>query len=532
MAEIRIFSSLRFKFAVLLALFSTSMMLGAMVLLEKDIRSSLIDENIRKGVGIARGVAFNVEDPLLTGDDIYLFSAVKTAIKSAGIRYALILDEKGVVKAADNIDRVGEHFLLPPGSRPEFIADDDYRVFRIPGKGADVLDLSVPIVTLADRDIKLGEIHLGLSEEIIIQAINAMRTRMGFFIAIVLLLGGFSAYFLAAISVRPVDALVAGARAIGEGYFDQRIELRRRDEFGLLTDAFNEMATSLREKEFIKNTFERYVSKPLAEQILQHKDELKLGGEEKEVTVLFSDIRGFTSLAEDLSPPEVVEFLNRYFSDVVRVVGEYDGMVDKFMGDAVMVLFGAPLSIGSEPERAVSCALEIQLIVEEINRELTQQGKAPLSVGIGINSGPVVAGNIGSQNRMEYTVIGDNVNLASRLEGLNKAYGTKVIVSESTRRAVGDNFTFRELDFVRVKGKKRPVPIFELIEGQGALQACYEEALMLYRRKEFSAARERFESAALTYNDQASRVLARRCDIFLEKPPAEDWQGDFVSQIK
>lgn len=532
MVEIRMFSSLRFKFAVLLALFSTLMMLGAMVLLEKDIRSSLIDENIRKGVGIARGVAFNVEDPLLTGDDIYLFSAVKTAIKSAGIRYALILDEKGVIKAADNIDRVGENFSLPPGSRPELTADDDYHVFRIPGKGADVLDLSVPIVTLADRDIKLGEIHLGLSEEIIIQAINAMRLRMGFFIAIVLLLGGFSAYFLAAISVRPVDALVSGVRAIGEGNFDQRIELRRRDEFGLLTNAFNEMATSLREKEYIKNTFERYVSKPLAEQILQHKDELKLGGEEKDVTILFSDIRGFTSLAEDLSPAEVVEFLNRYFSDVVRVVGEYDGMVDKFMGDAVMVLFGAPLSIGSEPERAISCALEIQLIVEEINRELTVQGKAPLSVGVGINSGPVVAGNIGSQNRMEYTVIGDNVNLASRLEGLNKAYGTKVIVSESTRNAVGDNFTFRELDFVRVKGKKRPVPIFELIEGQDALKACYEEALILYRRKEFSAALELFESAARKYNDQASRVLARRCDIFLEKPPAEDWQGDFVSQVK
>lgn len=527
----RLFSSLRFKFALGLGISSAVILGCVMFLIEQDIRTSLIRENISKGIGIASIVALNTEDPLLTGDDTNLFSVVRNALLSPGIRYAAIAGRDGIVRAADDMTLVGKPFATSsPATEVE--GTNSYTVRRFFKGNESILDIEVPLVTKGERSLKLGEIHLGLSEDIITKAINNMRQTLLIVTLSVMLLGGFIAYWLAGVAVKPIHALVVGVKSVGEGNLNQHIELKRNDELGILTTAFNDMTSSLREKEYIKNTFERYVSKELAQQILEHKNELRLGGEEKNVTILFCDLRGFTSLAEKLTPPEVVEFLNMYFTEVINAVGRYDGMVDKFMGDAVMVLFGAPVSVGDEALKAVQCAREIEQLVEKINRDLRAKEKPGIAVGIGINSGPVIAGNIGSQNRMEYTVIGDNVNLASRLEGLNKIYGTTILLSEATGEGLNAaNLPLRELDIVQVVGKKRAVRIFELSQAAATLRDDFATALDLYRQARFAEARDIFSRLAASFDDPPSRVMAERCSNYMTHPPAE-WNGIYIAGHK
>ncbi|HAD05440.1 MAG: hypothetical protein A2091_00660 [Desulfuromonadales bacterium GWD2_61_12] len=453
------FNSLRFKFAFVLAVFSGILALGMMFLLEQDIRTSLIRENIDKGIGIARGVAFNTEDPLLTGDDIALFSALKNALRSPGIQYAVIVDTQGQVRAADDVTRVGKPFV-PFAGNDIIEKSGEYQVSRHYLGGEAILDLEVPMVTVGEPPLRLATIHLGLSEELIARQITAMRNRMGLVALVGFILGGVAAFVLAGIAVRPVHVLVAAVRAVGAGNLEQHVIPRRNDEIGILTTAFNDMTVSLREKEYIKNTFERYVSKPLAEQILKHKNELQLGGEEREVTVLFCDIRRFTALAETLPPTEVVQLLNDYFTRMIEIVSAHQGMVDKLMGDSVMALFGAPLSLGDEPLQAIRCALAMQRSVESFNEERRRLGQPPLQMGIGINTGLVVAGNIGSSMRMEYTVIGDNVNIAARLQGM--AQQGEVLVSEATYAKVGDKVEASRLETIAMKGKSRQIEVFRI----------------------------------------------------------------------
>ncbi|PLX86426.1 MAG: hypothetical protein C0618_09340 [Desulfuromonas sp.] len=459
MTHVRFFSSLRFKFALLIALFSGGLMLFSMFMLEKDIHQSMVTESLNKGIGIARAVAFNAEDPLLTGDDLYLFSSVNNALKAPGIVYAIIADDRGIIKAADDMTRTGQPFTLPTSASLNKIWQD-YRVMRFPLGDLTILDLSVPIFSVADPTLHLGDIHLGLSEQIINDAVNKMRQQVIWLTLAALIIGSLFAYLLASFFVRPVDALVEGVRAIGRGNLDQQIDLKRKDEFGLLTGSFNEMAASLREKEFIKTTFERYVSTPVAKDILSNKESIKLGGEEKDVTVIFTDIRGFTSLAENLPAGKLLELLNTYFERMIQVIIRNDGMVDKFIGDSVMALFGAPLARDNDPLRAVKCALEMCEELEKLNQENIDRGEPPFEMGIGINTGPVVAGNIGSSLRMEYTVIGDNVNIAARLQGIASA--GEVLMSEQTHRLVADKVQCQELEPVQLKGKNKPVGVYRI----------------------------------------------------------------------
>lgn len=454
------FASLRFKFAMALALFSCVLMVTVMLLLEQRLRDTLVQESIDKGLGIARGLAFNAEDPLLTGDDLTLFSAVKNALRAPGVKYALILDRDKMVRADTSMTHVGTRYPSLAGG--SYLREtEDFKVYRaIDAAGLGLLDLQVPIMALADTPILIGEIHLGLSEALIQQNIQDMRLHLIGLTILALILGGFGAAILAGMMVGPITALVGGVRAIGEGNLEQHINLKRNDELGVLTDAFNDMAVSLRDKEFIKSTFERYMSKPLAEQILQQRDKLQLGGEVREVTVLFSDIRRFTSLAEQLPPEQVVEMLNRYFTRMIDVVTSHEGMVDKLMGDSVMALFGAPISLGDDPLRAIRCALEMQKAGLRFNHEQEAKGLPALPMGIGINTGSVVAGNIGSSTKMEYTVIGDEVNIAARMQGI--AQPGEVLISENTYRMVEEAILVTPLEPITFKGKNTVIAVYRV----------------------------------------------------------------------
>jgi adenylate cyclase len=212
----------------------------------------------------------------------------------------------------------------------------------------------------------------------------------------------------------------------------------------------------------MKRLFGRYVSRDVYDQLVAHPELAELGGRRREMTVLFSDIRGFTAVTEKGSPEALVAQLNEYFSRMVEIVFRHRGTVDKFVGDMVMALFGAPLDDPDHAEHAVQAAIDMVKELGELNRSWAARGMAQLDIGVGINSGDMIAGNIGSSAIMSYTVIGDNVNLGSRLESLNKDYRTRIIISEATRTRLTNRYDVRPLGDVTVKGKSTAVAIYEL----------------------------------------------------------------------
>lgn len=283
----------------------------------------------------------------------------------------------------------------------------------------------------------------------------------------------------------------------------------------------------------LKKAFSSYVSPDLVRQIEKHPDKLVLGGEQREITILFSDIRGFTSISEGLTPQELVRLLNEYLNPMTRIVLEEKGTLDKFIGDAVMAIFNAPLDLAGHPEAACRSAIRMLESLKELNTGFRSRGMNVIDIGIGINTGLAVVGNMGADIRFDYTAIGDSVNLASRLEGLNKYYGSRILVSEDTRRAVkGQDFNFREIDRVRVKGKHLPVVIYELIAGDATVIGRFEDGLNYYRNAEFRSAADIFSALAQEHNDGPSRLYLERCREYLENPPPEEWDGVYTAKTK
>ncbi len=222
--------------------------------------------------------------------------------------------------------------------------------------------------------------------------------------------------------------------------------------------------TEQREKKYIRQTFSKFVSKSVVDELLKDPDKLKLGGEKKILTVLFSDIRGFTTISERLTPEALVEHLNEYLQAMTDIVFKYLGTLDKYVGDEIMAFWGAPIPQDDHAVLAARAAVEMMRVLEGLNKKWAAEGKPELHIGIGLNTGDMVVGNMGSSSRMDYTLMGDNVNLGARLEGTNKIYSTDIIISEATYEYIKDHIIARELDLIRVKGKELPVKIFELID--------------------------------------------------------------------
>jgi adenylate cyclase len=287
----------------------------------------------------------------------------------------------------------------------------------------------------------------------------------------------------------------------------------------------------MREKRWLRNAFARYVSPEVVEAIVDHPEGLELGGTEREVTILFSDVADFTTVSENLLPQKLVQVMNEYFETLTQIILQEKGTVDKYIGDAVMCFWGAPIPMPDHALRACRAALAIQEALQELRKNQTARRIPPLKARIGIHSGLVVVGNFGSRERFNYTIMGDNVNLASRLEQANKHYGTKIIISFPTSLSARDRFLLRELDNVRVKGRRQSEIVYELlgpcpVEGPPDWLHLWAEGLSAYRGREWEVAGRLFSAVLrMKPEDIPAKSYLEECQHYLQNPPPSNWQG-------
>ncbi len=314
----------------------------------------------------------------------------------------------------------------------------------------------IGVLTIEEKDKALETVNTTL--------INNLRLALVILALAILFIGIYSRTIS-----RPLRALTDASQQIEEGNFDVELKSRSNDEIGVLAQSFVQMGKGLKEREHLKDAFGRFTNKAIAERAAR--GELNLGGETKDVTVFFSDIRSFTEISEKLQPFEVVEFLNAYMTRMVDCVVKTDGVVDKFIGDAIMAVWGSPQSAGSpkaDALNAVRAALFMRASLIEFNKDRGGDKKPIIRIGCGINSGPVIAGQIGSKSRMEYTCIGDAVNFASRTESLNKPLCTDILITEDTYNLVKDEVEVEVMPTVTVKGKAKPQHMYAVVNMPGA----------------------------------------------------------------
>lgn len=351
------------------------------------------------------------------------------------------------------------------------------------------------------------------------------RTLLIEFYGVIILISLIAVVLLSRSITKPLAKLASAVQKIEEGDYDKPVLVNSRDEIGDLANSVNSMARGLAEKEKVRDLLGKVVSQQIAEQLLNNP--VELGGEEKIVTILFSDIRGFTTFCEGLRPQEVLVELNQVLSTISNIVEKHNGVVDKFQGDAVMALFGAPIHSEFDASNAMSAALEIV--------DAMAAGDSRLSACIGINTGLVVAGNLGSSNRLNYSVIGDTVNLSARLESLTRLYNVTNIVSEASCDAA-PNYTYMELDEVCVAGKTQAIKIFELLgvseqmpPEKLAMAAAFTEALKAYRGQNWGLAERLFSQLAASCDNKIlPKVFLERIEYFQTNPPPKDWNGVYV----
>jgi adenylate cyclase len=363
--------------------------------------------------------------------------------------------------------------------------------------------------------------------------------------AIASLLGLIFAWAVSRSLVDSVRRLLGGTQAVEKGDLDVEIHVKTRDELAMLADSFNHMVLGLKEKEHIRETFGKYVDPRVVRGLLENRLPAE-GGESHVMSVFFSDLEGFTQMCEGLTPDTAVRFLNRYFSFMAEVIRERQGIIDKYIGDSVMAFWGPPFT-DEKSHAALCCAAALNQMarLEEFRTELPnilgmRQGLPPVNIRMGIATGEVTVGNIGSETARGYTVIGDTVNLASRLEQANKFYGTRILVNEEAQRMAADEMAFREIDSLRVAGKHETARIFELLgfarhlgKAQRQLVESFERGLAAYRKQDWDAAETAFRAGlAQVPDDHPSQVFLERITAFRQSPPARDWNGVWVATHK
>jgi len=339
--------------------------------------------------------------------------------------------------------------------------------------------------------------------------------------------------------VRPVRRLVAGTAAVEGGALDTVIPVTSRDEIGHLTMSFNNMVGELRIKARVRDVFGQYVDPRIVSGLLDDPEVTDPSASRRQMTILFCDMERFTSVSEGMTPPGLVTVLNRYLSVISEPVRRNQGIIDKYIGDAVMAYWGEPFTEADEHAHlACFAGIEQLAAVPRFQKELPdltglRRGLPSINIRVGIATGEVVVGSIGSELTRSYTVIGDTVNFASRLEGASKAYGTRILISEATQRLAAEAVETREIDSVLVVGKSEPERIFELLGRKGevgserlVLCGAFAEALAAYREQDWDGAETGFRQClSIIPDDPPSRIFLARVAHFRDEPPGDDWNG-------
>jgi adenylate cyclase len=416
---------------------------------------ALTEAVTERGRVIAANLAAGGKSALATNDELALHIQVRDAMRLRDVAYVVFADEKGIVRAHSDVTAIGRTVVRP--SLLKSPTTGQLLVQRYKRGDAEIIDISVPLVF---SRTPLGTLYVGFGTGSISAAVNKARKEAGFITAVMVVVGLLGAVALATLLARPIHRLVEATDAVAQGDLGVSVPVTTRDELGVLTESFNRMARSLREKEMIKRAFSRYVAPEVVEEVLKDPEHAMLSGERREATVLFCDIRGFTSMSERLTPEQVVNLLNEFYTLMIETVSKHDGTLEKFLGDAVMAVFGAPIAHPDHAARAVLTALDMRAAVADLAKRRREQGLAPFEVGIGVSLGEVVAGTVGTEERMEYTVIGDSVNVASRLQ--DRAKAGSILLSRRTYDAVRDLVDAKALGALKVKGKEAEVEVYEV----------------------------------------------------------------------
>ncbi|MGH7268061.1 MAG: adenylate/guanylate cyclase domain-containing protein [Candidatus Rokuibacteriota bacterium] len=447
--------SLKLKLGVMTtALVVITVFVVAAFLLRQE-QQSLTAQITKRGRTIATYLAASAKNPILTNDDLTLNLLVRDSLKDPDVVYVVMTDDNGKIVAHQDLSLIGKRLERPDGLAP-LGGDLVIQPYTHPEHGR-LLDFSVPLVF---SNVRVGALYVGFSQRAIEEALARVRRQTLLISALMTGLGLAGAIAVSTVLSRPILRLVAGTRAIAAGELDVALAIPSRDEIGTLTESFNQMAQSLREKEMIKRAFTRYVAREVADEILKDPERAALFGERRDVTVLFCDIRGFTGLAERLKPEAVVKLLNEFYTLMVDTTIQHGGILDKFIGDGIMAIFGAPIATRDHALQAVRTALAMQLGVIELSTRRIRAGGEPIEVGIGISAGEVVAGTVGTEERMEYTVLGNSVNLGAHLQDAAKP--GQILISERTYHKIAKLIDARSLGPIKVKGKEDHIEVYEV----------------------------------------------------------------------
>lgn len=439
-----------------------SLLVSFLILVIMSIMAGLVLKNAResklKSLEIrASSFARDSREAVFPRRDMFrLHFSVLETMKEPAIVYAMVQDTEGKILSHNFPIMIGEYDYSQTGKQAlrtkkltilKFLDDNQY-----------AYDITVPLYA---GNVKVGIARVGYTDASVREALRDTFNKIMIITLGLLGMGIILTIVVVNIMVKPVNELVRAANRVARGNLDFKITIKNKDELGDLARTFNDMIQGLRERDFIRDTFGKYVTKEVARAILNGR--LTLGGERKQVTVLIADLRNFTAMSEHMSPESVVEMLNEYFTGMVDIIFKYEGTLDKYIGDSLFAIFGAPITHDDDPQRAVKAALDMQEAFRQMNFKRSAQGLKELKMGIAINTGEVVAGNIGSEKRMEYTVIGDTVNTAARIEALNREWGTDFLISSETYQMTKDMVDVEKLAVVRLRGRDAETGVYRVL---------------------------------------------------------------------
>lgn len=470
----------RTPLAYKLSFFITVLVVGCMLLLGTILvqqQTQLLQEQIdEQGSTLVRLMSQSAKEPLLAGDDLALDAIVSSFAKSSSVLGTAITSLEGEIVTQAGVVHE-ERNPLARNALKQIIADvsasHEWDWQAVNGyRRQTVMSFMHPVIF---QDVTAGYALVTLSQSGMQKSARKAVQAIAGATILIIALGIAMAFALGNRITQPIDRLVSASRAISKGEYSFRFKDGRKDELGLLMDAFNDMAQGMLEKSQVKNALSRYVSPGVAREILSNLDNVMLSGKRVEGSVLFADIKGFTQIAENIRPEDLIEMLNRYFSLITGACEINNGHVDKYMGDGVMLVFGAPEPDADHAFHAVCCALLIQKLVAHENELREQQGLFPVEFRIGVNTGRMLAGNMGSSERMEYTVVGDTVNLASRLCGITN--GGEIVISRDMymREDVKQRVLAGEYQSIRLRGISQPVSTYRVEHLTAAYMDIIEE---------------------------------------------------------